>query len=371
MLWGVGEGLFLTLQPLYIQELGANPGQVGGVLSVLSLACGLTYIPSGLLGDRLPRKPLMIGAWLCGPIGVLICVLAQTWQALIPGLAVYGFSAFAGPITNAYLARAAGGKDVERVLSTVVAAYAAGSVLSPLLAGSVQMRIVYLLAVGMFALSTIAVACVSPQHPSGRSGWRVDWRLLLDVSFVKFVTVAAWSSFAMYLVFPLAPNYLTNVRGLNAAQVGAISSLGAAGAAMITLLLGRIRAGKLPWAWLLGQCLVWVSAVLLLWAPGVAGTALAYVLRGGYLACWPLMQAKAGRLLGEANRGLALGTALTAMSGAQVLASLSAGRLYGIQPRWPFVAALAAIPVGLCLVARMAESEQALGAATLDTEPGH
>jgi len=32
VLWGVGEGLFLTLQPLYIQELGANPGQVGGVL---------------------------------------------------------------------------------------------------------------------------------------------------------------------------------------------------------------------------------------------------------------------------------------------------------------------------------------------------
>ena len=148
-LWGVGEGLFLTLQPLYIQELGANPGQVGGVLSVLALASGLTYIPSGLLGDRLPRKPLMIGAWLCGPVGVLICVLAQTWQALIPGLAVYGFSAFAGPITNAYLVRRAGGRDPERVLSNVVAAYAAGSVLSPTLAGwlagSVNMQIVYLL----------------------------------------------------------------------------------------------------------------------------------------------------------------------------------------------------------------------------------
>ena len=372
-LWGVGEGLFLTLQPLYIQELGANPGQVGGVLSVLALASGLTYIPSGLLGDRLPRKPLMIGAWLCGPVGVLICVLAQTWQALIPGLAVYGFSAFAGPITNAYLVRRAGGRDPERVLSNVVAAYAAGSVLSPTLAGwlagSVNMQIVYLLALGVFVLSAVAVACVSPQLPSGRTGWRVDWRLLLDVRFVKFVTVAAWSSFAMYLVFPLAPNYLANVRGLNAPQVGAISSVGAAGMAVITLLLGRFRIGKRPWAWLLGQSLVWASAALLLWAPGVAGIALAYVLRGGYLACWPLMQAKAGRLLGEANQGLALGTALTAMSGAQVLASVSAGLLYGIHPAWPFLAALVAIPVGLCLVARMTEGEKALGPATSGT--GH
>jgi len=175
-LWGVGEGLLLTLQPLHIQELGANPGQVGGVLSVLSLACALTYIRCGVLSDRPPRKPVMIGAWVCGPVGVLICVLA----------------------------------------------------------------------------------------------------------------------------------------------------------------------------------------------PGVAGAALAYVLRGGYLACWPLMQAKAGRLLGEANQGLALGTALMAMSGAQVLASVSAGLLYGIQPRWPFLAALAAIPVGLCLVARMTEGERALGPATSD-----
>jgi len=358
-LWGVGEGLFLTLQPLYIEELGATPAQVGGVLSMLPLACGLTYIPSGILGDRLPRKPLMIAAWLCGLLGILICALTRTWRGLIPGLVVYGFSAFAGPIINAYLATATSGENLERVLSTVVAAYAAGSAVSPLLAGwltgLVQMRVVYLMAFAVFALSTAGVLGISSQQPSGRAGWRVDGRPLLNARVLGFIGVAAWSFFAMYLVFPLAPNYLASVRGLSAAQIGAISSLGALGMTVLTLLLGRIGASERPWGWLLGQCLVWMSAALLLWAPGAGGAVLAYLLRGGYLACWPLIQANAGGLLGEANRGLAVGAILTAVSGAQVVASVIAGRLYGVLPSWPFLAALLLIPVGVVLTAGMTQ----------------
>ena len=356
-LWGVGEGLFLTLQPLYIEALGANPAQIGGVLSTLSLAAGLTLIPSGLLSDRLPRKPLMVSSWVCGLTGVLICILARTWRGFIPGLVIYGFSAFGSPICSAYLATASGEDSLERVLSTVTAAYAAGTVLSPALAGylagMVGMRAVYLVAFGMFALSAAAVVSLSPQQSSGRAGRPMEWRVLLGTRWVRFVSGIAWSGFAMYLVFPLSANYLTHVRLLNTAQVGMLSSLGALGAMALTLLLGRVGAGKRRMAWLLGQSLVWVSSALLLWAPGVAGAALAYLLRGGYLAIGPLVQANAGRFLGEANRGLALGLMLTVASGAQVLAAVVAGWLFGVQPMWPFLAALAAIPVGVWLTARV------------------
>ena len=33
LFWGFGEGLFLFIQPLYIERLGANPVQIGSALS--------------------------------------------------------------------------------------------------------------------------------------------------------------------------------------------------------------------------------------------------------------------------------------------------------------------------------------------------
>ena len=37
LLWGLGEGLFFYIQPLYIEQLGANPVQIGSVLSAASI----------------------------------------------------------------------------------------------------------------------------------------------------------------------------------------------------------------------------------------------------------------------------------------------------------------------------------------------
>jgi len=56
-LWGAGEGLFLYIQPLYIEQLGGNPTQIGGVLSLMGLAAGLAYILWGYASDQFPRKP--------------------------------------------------------------------------------------------------------------------------------------------------------------------------------------------------------------------------------------------------------------------------------------------------------------------------
>ncbi len=35
--WGIGEGLFFFFQPLYLEELGANPVQIGDILSIVSI----------------------------------------------------------------------------------------------------------------------------------------------------------------------------------------------------------------------------------------------------------------------------------------------------------------------------------------------
>ena len=35
--WGLGEGLFIYFQPLYLQELGANPIMIGTILGGFGL----------------------------------------------------------------------------------------------------------------------------------------------------------------------------------------------------------------------------------------------------------------------------------------------------------------------------------------------
>ena len=38
--WGVGESAFMYFQPLYLQELGASPLVIGGILGSMGLAMG-------------------------------------------------------------------------------------------------------------------------------------------------------------------------------------------------------------------------------------------------------------------------------------------------------------------------------------------
>lgn len=40
--WGVGEGLFVYFQPLYLQEFGASPIQIGTIIGGMGIAMALT-----------------------------------------------------------------------------------------------------------------------------------------------------------------------------------------------------------------------------------------------------------------------------------------------------------------------------------------
>jgi len=359
-LWGAGDGLFFNIQPLYIEELGANPAQIGGLLSLMGMVTGLAFILAGYLADRLPRKPLLLGGWICGSVSMLTCSLAQNWRGLIPGLVLYGLSAYTMPVVDAYLATAAGGQSLEKVFTMTTAAYTAGMIISPALGGvladSVSMRAVYLAAAGIFALSMIAILAITPQRPEKGLSSRSDLRLLLNRRFLGFVAPVLLAFFAMHLIFPLVPNYLADVRGWSTLQIGVLGSVAAVGTTLFSLLLGRVQ-GKRNRGLLLGQGFVWLSAGMVLWAPGLVGVGLAFLLRGGTIACRALASARASNFLGEANQGLALGATATTVALSQVLAYSTAGLLYGILPALPFLAALVLIPVGMVLTSRLPEKD--------------
>ena len=45
LVWGIGEGMFLLFQPLYLEELGADPVMIGAIMGVIGLAMALGHLP--------------------------------------------------------------------------------------------------------------------------------------------------------------------------------------------------------------------------------------------------------------------------------------------------------------------------------------
>jgi MFS family permease len=379
LLWGFGEGLFFHIQPLYIEELGADPVQIGGLLSVAAVVTAATLLPAGILADRMPRKWVMVGGWITGLVGVLLVGMARTWQGLLPGLLIYAFSGYCIPVINAYLACAVQGRDVARTFTTVFAGYAAGSIVSPTVGGWLAdvttMRMVYFASALLFAISSLAVMQVSPQAVAVRTDEGRRWRSLLNGRFLRFAASVCMMFVAMYLCFPLASNFLKDVGGWRVSSIGTLGSFQAMGATVLNPLLGRLggeakrktdsdagdgsqtrTAGSgVPLTeargLVVGQALVWGSALILLLAGTFPLLALAYLFRGAYQVCRSLTQAQATTLTGEADRGLVLGATETIIVTAQIIAPYAAGWLYTSNPTYPFVASLALIPIMLLLAA--------------------
>ncbi len=365
LLWGFGEGLFFYIQPLYFEQLGATPVQIGGLLSLANVVRAAAYLPAGILADRVPRKWVMAGGWITGLLGILLIALARTWQGLVPGLLIYAVSAYCIPVINAYLAHSVGGRNLARTFTTVFAGFAAGGVISPAVGGWLAevttMRMVYFTSALLFVVSMLAIVQVSPQPVPKRAEEGGHWRSLLNGRFVRFAALTFLLFIAMHLAFPLAPNFLKDVGGWRVARIGMLGSFQALGTVLFNPLLGclgdRRREQDTGSAGMMGRSrglvvgsgIVWSSVVVLLLARSFPLLAAAYLLRGAYQGCRSLTQARATGLADEADRGLLLGATETLIATAQVAAPYAAGWLYASDPTYPFLSSLVLIPLVLLL----------------------
>ncbi len=83
--WGIGEGMFLYFQPIYLQQLGANTWTISGLFSAFGAAMMLAPIPAGYLSDRIGRKPLLMSAWGLGLAAAWTMALARTLSVFVAG----------------------------------------------------------------------------------------------------------------------------------------------------------------------------------------------------------------------------------------------------------------------------------------------
>ena len=358
-LWGVGEGLFFYLQPIYLAELGADAVQVGVVLGLAGAAMAVTHIPAGILADRFGRKTMMIVAWLVGMVSTVLMFLASSLQLFVAALVLYYLTSFVMSPLSSYVTTARGGWSTGRALTTISASFNAGAVIGPvsggLLASGLGIRPLFGIAALLFILSTVMLYSLreqplEPPHADGRFR-----PLLANRTVARILVVVFISMLALSLSWPLTPLYLHEVRGLSVAQVGAMGSFFALGIVVLNLTLGRSPARR---GSLIGQVLAAGSVALLWRGMSLPVYAIGYFLAGGTRTARSLLSAQVERVVERFHLGLAFGVTETIASSALIVAPLLAGLLYQRDPASPFPVSLALIAGSLVLSARLLPADR-------------
>lgn len=354
-LWASGEGLFVFIQPLYIQQLGASPAQVGSVLALAGFGLTMAYLPGGLLADRAPRKVVLLIGWMLGITGALTLALARDWLGAIPGILIYSISAFCVPAISLTIADSAGPAPLARVLTLTYSGYWAGNIVSPWVGGWLarltNMRTVYVVAAACFAASTIVMLMVSVGPRREKPG-PVTKPSVASLQLGAGLGLIVFAMFlSMYIGQPLAPNFLQNTAGWTVERIGLLGSLSALGVTVLSPALGRWSAQHRQRGLWAAQALMWGSlALLLIGAGGLPVLVyLAFLLRSGYAACRSLTNAIVAERIPAENRGVAFGLAETCVASAQMVGPFLAGQLYSRLPAAPIWAGLALIPIGMLI----------------------
>ncbi len=362
-LWGCGEGLFIYIMPLYMEQLGASPQEVGAVLGLAAFLAACSFIPGGLLADRFDAKQIMVWGWAMGAVASLGMGLAASWQAFIPWILIYNVSAYCVPAINTYIAEASGDIPLEHTITITFAGYAAGSIVSPFVGGRLAevsgTPTLFIIAAILFAISFgIALSVRShaahlnyPKHRDQALRDQIGGLRPLVPLYARLFFVF----FAALIGTILPANFLSTL-GWN---IGDVNSLGgtasALGAMILSLALGRLGAGRRRRGLLTGQLLVWLSMIFFtLSTPAwrilpVAG----YFLIGAVPTLRELSNAQIAGQAKEHMRGTALGMNETLYALARSLAAVLAGALFAINVRAPFVISLVLIPIGMVLIVRL------------------
>ncbi len=350
LLWGTGESFFRYFQPLYLEKLGADPVQIGGLLGLAAMVMTLTHIPAGVLTDHFGRKRLLTTGWMFGVLASCLMFLARSLPVFVVGMLLYGLTNFVLSPMNSYITAVRGSLSVTRALTLTSALFNLGGFVGALAGGAVSeaigLRSIYGIAAAFFLLSFGLILFIRRQPHEPIALETRYTALLKNKSLFRFLLLACITMFGMYLSWPLTPNFLQNERLVSLGAIGVFGSMNALGMVFLNLSLGRLlpRSG-----FLLAQIAVGCSTLLIWRGSGLPLYALGYFLAGGFRLSWSLVNAQAEGLVKRSELGLTFGLVETTVGIVMICAPPIAGYLYSLTPDLPYKIGLIIIGITLLL----------------------
>ncbi len=350
--WGMGEGLFIYFQPLYLQEWGADPVMIGTIFGAMGISMAVFQIPAGYLSDRFGSRSLMWASWLLGTSAAWTMALARTLPMFVVGLILYGLTSFVMAPMNSYITNVRGNWSIGRALTFCSGFYNLGAVLGPISGGLIADRlglsIVYIIAAVIFMVSTIVIlftSKTSETHVADQTS-TINTGILKNTRFFGFMAIMLVSIFALYLPQPFTPSFLQNQHEFSRSMIGLFGAIGSLGNAVATLALGNLNAML---GFIIGQVWVLVFSITFLVADLPFWFGFGYFFIGGYRLCRSMVLAISRTLVHPRQTGLAYGIVETLNAIAVIAAPVLAGLLYNNDPYSVYVVSIILITATILL----------------------
>lgn len=351
LLGSFGDGLYAYLLPIYVTEtLKATSVELGILFAVQLLVAAFTLILGGALADRYDRKKVLIIGWLLWLPAPLIFAIASSWIEMVPGIILYGFW-FGGPTVTAYVTSRAERETLTLTFATLSTAWSFGYIFSPAIGGYlasiIGMKQVFYLAFVFYSFAASSLVFLTSQHPPATSRLRQNgWKALLSKK------VLAWSFFFASIMFVLLmfrgfiTPFLDEVYYFEKFEIGALGSVAFFGSAVLAILLGRIG-DKWKKTGAIAVCMMFSSIAvgLLLVSRNIAVLTISHFLIGASYTIWSLLSAIIGPLAPESAQARWVSIPQSISILFSFFAPYVGGWLYKFSPFYPFIAALALMPL--------------------------
>ena len=241
----------IPVLPLFAASLGAGTAQVGMINAAFMLSAGLLAIPSGLVSDRLGRRPMLLGGLLLMAVSSLLIPLSSSSLAMAAIYLLFGvgLAAFT-PTMMSLIADVAPRSHLGRAYSWYTTAVYVGMTFGPaaggLLGRAWGLRQVFLISGGLIFLALLISRIFLPKEMIDRhaENRKISIRRSLSILLhnrrllaALLGTVGGCFGFGMFITFlPLH----AKAQGLNAGHVGIVFAAQALANVLLRIPFGRL-----------------------------------------------------------------------------------------------------------------------------------
>lgn len=340
-------GAYMSVWPLWIEELGAPIAIVGLVLGSAGFVRPFVIGPSSTLLERFDRRRVLAIVRLVGVAGMIVAALAQAWQVLFVTVVLNAVSEMVFPAMQTYVAERARENRARAFSMIVNVGPSLALIVTPLLSGLLisifGMRAAFVLAALTSLVSVAIILRMDWSHPPAdtEETTPATYGAVVQRGPVRnLIVLHAVTMLSLAIGIALVPNFLKETRGLDAAVIATLGAGAAVGTALFGLLVNRtpalssnpLRGAAIATGAISIGLLVFVFTHTLPWI------AFAFLLRGGMFASWAMMLAEMGEIVSARLRSRAFAIMEILGGGAMSVGPIVASQLYRIDPATPVLA---------------------------------
>jgi MFS family permease len=266
------------------------------------------------------------------------------------------------PASSAYIVTSAEKSRITSTFTIMSAGWSLGYIFSPtvggFLAGTVGMKTVFYLAFILYGSACFTLSFIKSQYANhGQSASGKEYSFLKLVRNRKLLSLSAFFAMLMFIIMMFrnfVPTYLADVYKSTNLEIGILGSVLFASSAVLGILLGRLGDVKRKSYPLAISLICGAVALVLILSSGNFGIlVVSFVFSGGSYITWSMLSAIVGPTAPESCRARWIAVPQTLCMFASSAAPYVGGFLYTASAQYPFIVAIAAMPVFAFLSLKM------------------